>query len=249
MGSSIVITSGKGGTGKTSLTAALASALAASGARVLCIDADIGLRNLDLSLGLSDMVCRDFCDVVLGGCPLEEAVTEHPLIPGLFFLGAPVFADHTEIPHEGFTAMIEEARTLFDWCLVDSPAGLGRGFRLSCCGAEKAVMTVTADDSSRRDAQRAASELYELGITELLLAVNRVRPRLIKRSRATVDDIIDSVGARLIGLVPEDDNVPLAANLGKPLLMYAPKCRAAKAAANMAERLSGRRVPLMKIGK
>ena len=159
MSTAIVITSGKGGTGKTSLTGGVASCLAALGHRVLCIDMDIGLRNLDLTLGLSDRALMDFTDVLSGRCTLERAAVPHPEIQGLFLLTAPVNLPGTPLDEAAMKALLRQAREQYDYILMDSPAGLGEGFRLACCGADRAVVVSTTDASALRDAQRTVAVL------------------------------------------------------------------------------------------
>ena len=154
MSTAIVITSGKGGTGKTSITGGVASCLAALGHRVLCIDMDIGLRNLDLTLGLSDRALMDFTDVLCGRCTLERAAVSHPVIQGLFLLTAPVTLPEAPLSEAAMKELIHRAREGYDYILMDSPAGLGEGFRLACCAADRAVVVSTTDASALRDAQR-----------------------------------------------------------------------------------------------
>ena len=157
MGTAIVITSGKGGTGKTSLTGGIAAALSKLGKSVLCIDMDIGLRNLDISLGLNDRALMDFTDVAEGRCPLSRAAVQHPNLPGLFLLTAPMTLSPT-LKKEDVRALLNTARTYYDYILIDSPAGLGTGFQLATCGADRALVVATNDASSLRDAQRTVSE-------------------------------------------------------------------------------------------
>lgn len=245
MGTVIVVTSGKGGTGKTSLTSGVASCLAALGQKVLCIDLDIGLRNLDISLGMTDRALMDFTDVVEGRCSLERAAVEHPVIRGLYLLTAPVRPSPSSMDEEKMKAMLETARAQFDYILIDSPAGLGSGFRLAVCGADRAVVVSTNDSSALRDAQRTVVELgRRLDIIHLVM--NRIQPKLLRRLRTTIDDAMDAAGLPLLGVVPEDSQVILAANTGEPLILFSRK-GAALAYLNIAKRLMGQRVPLMKI--
>ena len=182
MSTAIVITSGKGGTGKTSITGGVASCLAALGHRVLCIDMDIGLRNLDLTLGLSDRALMDFTDVLCGRCTLERAAVPHPVIQGLFLLTAPVTLPEAPLSEAAMKELIHRAREGYDYILMDSPAGLGEGFRLACCAADRAVVVSTTDASALRDAQRTVSVLRNR-IPRIHLVVNRVQPRLGRRRR------------------------------------------------------------------
>ena len=245
MGTVIVVTSGKGGTGKTSLTGGVASCLAALGQKVLCIDLDIGLRNLDISLGMTDRALMDFTDVVEGRCTLERAAVEHPVIRGLYLLTAPVRPTPDALDEEKMKAMLLQARAQFDYILIDSPAGLGSGFRLAVCGADRAVVVSTNDSSALRDAQRTVVELGRQ-IDTIHLVMNRIQPKLLRRLRTTIDDAMDAAGLPLLGVVPEDSQVILAANTGEPLILFSRK-GAALAYLNIAKRLMGQRVPLMKI--
>ena len=151
MGSVIVVTSGKGGTGKTSITGGVGSCLARLGKSVLCIDMDIGLRNLDISLGLSDRALMDFSDVVFGRCSLEKAAVGHPDLPGLSLLTAPM-SFTPQLTQWQVQELLDAARKRYDYIMIDSPAGLGPGFQLASCGADRALVVSTNDASSLRDA-------------------------------------------------------------------------------------------------
>lgn len=243
MGTVITITSGKGGTGKTSITGGVAASLALMGRTVLCIDMDIGLRNLDISLGLNDRALMDFSDVALGRCPLARAAVEHPTLKGLWLLTSPMSLPPSLTP-EKVRSLLDTARTMYDYVLIDSPAGLGAGFRLAVCGADRALVVSTNDTSSLRDAQRAVAELEHLRTIHLVM--NRIQTKLLRKLRATIDDAMDAAGLPLIGVVPEDPQVILCANLGQPLTTRGPK-GAALACRNIARRLEGDRVPIMRI--
>lgn len=240
-GTAIVIASGKGGTGKTSLTAGVASCLAGLGHRVLCIDLDIGLRNLDIALGLSDLAVMDFSDVMARRCPLLTAVTAHPDIRGLYLLTAPLTLDDPDPAH--FRTMVDDAKDCFDFVFLDSPAGLGDGFRLASAAADRAILVSATDPSALRDAQRTVSELVGQ-INELHLVMNRVQPHLIEKLRTSIDSAMDTAGLPLLGVVPEDPNVTIAATAGEPLILMTYK-GAAPAYLNIARRLLGQRTPLL----
>ena len=244
MGSVIVITSGKGGTGKTSLTGGLAAALASQGQKVLCIDADVGLRNLDITLGMTDAALMDFSDVIAGRCQLHRAVAPHPSVSNLYLLTAPLTLPEDFPGERGWRALLEQARPAYDFILIDSPAGLGAGFRMAVCGADRAIVVAVSDPSSLRDAQRVVSQLSQL--EQVHLVVNRVRPRLLRRQGATIDDAMDAAGLPLIGVVPEDPRVILSANQGRPLILGG-RQGAANACLNIAKRIQGLRVPIMRI--
>lgn len=245
MGTVIVLTSGKGGTGKTALTAGLSVALAGLGQSVLCIDCDIGLRNLDISLGMTDVVLMDFADVMAGRCSLELAVVPHPVIRGLSLLTAPMSLPcHGQLEPAAFKTLLDTARAQYDYILIDSPAGLGIGFQLAVCSADEAIVVSTGDAASLRDAQRVLMELSSVPVIRLV--VNRVQRKLLRRLCATIDDLMDALGLPLLGLVPEDPQVILAASCGRALPQTDPR-GAAVAYGNIAKRLTGRRVPLMKL--
>lgn len=245
MGTVIVVTSGKGGTGKTALTGGVSVGLAQMGKTVLCIDCDIGLRNLDISLGMTDAVLMDFTDVMEGCCSLERAVAPHPAIANLFLLTAPLSAPRAPLQEADFRALLSEAKQSYDYVMIDSPAGLGLGFQLATCGAEAAILVSTGDASSLRDAQRVVSQISS-SMPDIRLVVNRVVPKLLRRLGSTIDDVMDFVGLPLLGLVPEDPQVILAASSGRALLQTSSK-GAAMAYRNIAKRIEGQQVPLMKI--
>ena len=246
-GQCIAVVSGKGGTGKTSFTAGVSTALAMSGKRVLCLDCDIGLRNLDLALGLSDRALMDFSAVAQGRCSLESAVVEHPRISGLFLLTAPVRSRRTTVTEREMAALLDEIRNHYDYCLLDAPAGLESGFQLATTAADRCIVVTANDPSSLRDAQHTVMELHRFGSGKLHLVVNRVRKKLLRSMHATIDDAIDKAGLPLIGVVPEDDALLLSLNHGTPLLLSNPSSPAASAYRNIAKRLQGIRTPLLRI--
>jgi len=243
MGTVVSITSGKGGTGKTSITAGVASSLAQMGRSVLCIDMDIGLRNLDISLGLNDRALMDFSDVALGRCPLARAAVTHPQLKNLSLLTSPMSLPASLTP-ERVRALLETARTMYDYVLIDAPAGLGAGFKLAVCGTDRVLVIATNDASSLRDAQRTVTELEN--VRQVHLIMNRIQPKLLRKLRTTIDDAMNTAGLPLLGVVPEDPQVMLSANLGQPLVNRG-KRGAALACWNIATRLDGGQVPIMRI--
>lgn len=240
MGCAIMVTSGKGGTGKTSFAAGVGGCLAGLGKKVLCVDLDIGLRGLDLVLGMADRAVMDFSDVMAGRCPLEDAAVPHPGIPGLFLLTAPIRPDGLE--SDRFREFIAQAKEKFDFVLLDSPAGLGEGFRLAAAGADTVVVVSTTEPTAQRNAQRCVAELVHVA-PRLLLVMNRVDPGTLRRLHADIDRAMDATGLPLLGVVPEDSRVRAAAYAGKPLVLSAYK-GAARAYLNIAKRLLGHRVPI-----
>ena len=246
MGTVIAITSGKGGTGKTSITAAVSASLSLMDRTVLCIDMDIGLRNLDISLGLNDRALMDFSDVAHHRWGLSDAAVEHPKLPGLFLLTAPVRSRSPAVTEEEMRTLLEEVRGQFDYCFLDAPAGLGTGFQLAVCGADRCVVVTTADATALRDAQHTVMELNRFPGGSLHLVVNRVRRKMLRQLHATIDDAIDRAGLPLLGVVPEDDALPLHLNQGLPLLPAGGQ-GAAAAYQNIARRIQGEKTPLARI--
>jgi len=242
MGISLVFTSGKGGTGKSTAVSTIASCLAALGERVLCIDMDLRLPNLDLLLGMSDLTTLDISDVTSGRHRLEEAAAEHPEIPGLFLLAGPAVYDG-ELTGPILAELVQTAKERYDYCLIDGPAGLGEVFHLTAVAADAAVVVATSDATSQRDAQRAVMELDELGVEDIRMIVNRVRIKLLVHAAINVDDIIDFVGVPILGLVPEDQDVVAAASRLRPLILYSRRW-AATAFLRIAKRIMGEQIPL-----
>jgi septum site-determining protein MinD len=245
LGQVMAVTSGKGGTGKTTLCAGIASCLAAEGRRVLCIDGDVGLRNLDISLGMDDRAVVSFADAMADPAALDQ-VPQHPGIPGLYLLTAPANTAPEQVDIERFGQLIQRVREDYDWCLIDAPAGIGAGLHLAAAFADRALVLAQADPASLRDAARTAQVLAGMELQTMHLVVNRVSGKLFSHIGTTVDDIIDTVSLPLLGMVPEDGNVTLAAAAGQPLILYTRR-RAAVACLHIARRLEGRSVPLLHI--
>ena len=243
MGELFAVVSGKGGTGKTSLCAGIATALAAEGKKVLCIDCDVGLRNLDISLGLSDSGALSVLDVSEGGYDLERAAV-HPLYPGLRFLTAPMNRPVEKIDPIAFGDMLQKARKSFDFILLDAPAGVDAGFRLVAQVADRFLLVTGSGPAAMRDAARVGDILDIMGKNQVRLVVNRIQREMLKTVRMTVDDVMDIAGLPLAGIVLEDPNVTLAASFGKPLLAYAKRCDAAKAYRKIAKRIQGFHEPI-----
>lgn len=238
MGVVIAVVSGKGGTGKTSVCAGLSTALAEMGRTVLCIDCDIGLRNLDISLGMPDNGGLSFLDVCQGGYALSEAA-RHPAYPTLAFLTAPMNCPEEAIPKDSFRELIRQAKSEFEYVLLDAPAGLGAGFRLAAASAERHLVVTGAGPAAVRDASRVGEVLELMGKTDVRLIVNRIDRDIMNTVRLTVDDVMDTAGLPLAGIVMEDMHVPLAAAFGQSLLRYARRCPAAACCRRIAKRLQG----------
>ena len=243
VGELIAVLSGKGGTGKTSICAAVASALADSGCRVLCIDCDVGLRNLDISLGLSDVASLSFLEICRGDYKLAQA-TVHPRYPSLSFLTAPMNCAMDSIDPEAFDAMIRDARMIYDYIFLDTPAGVEAGFRLTARYADRCILVTGAGPAAVRSAARTGQLLELMGKNNVRLVVNRVDRKMASAMSVTIDDVMDEAGLPLLGVVPEDLHVTLAAAVGMPLLKYKPRCAAAKACRRIANRIQGLPEPM-----
>lgn len=242
MGQLIAVLSGKGGTGKTSVCAGVSTALARDGFSVLAIDCDMGLQNLDISLGLRDSGALSFLDVCEGGYTLDQA-TKHPAFETLFFLTAPLNRSAEGVDSRAFKKMLDQARRRFDYIFLDAPAGIDAGFTLAAQFADRVLLVTGADPAAVRDAGRAGQLLEQMGKTDVKLIVNRVSRRLFSTMSITIDDVMDDAGLPLIGVVPEDQNVTLAAAFGVPLIAYTGR-GASRACRSIARRLQGRTVPL-----
>lgn len=243
MGELIAVVSGKGGTGKTSVCAGIATALAESGKRVLCVDCDVGLRNLDISLGMSDCGGLSFLDVSEFGYELENA-PHHPIYDNLSFLTAPMNRSPEDINTESFIALFQRARERFDYIFLDAPAGVDAGFRLVCAAADSFLVVTGAGPAAVRDAARVGELLELAGKTNAKLIVNRVDKDLLSTVRLTIDDVMDTAGLPLLGIVLEDCHVTLAAAFGLPLLKYASRCEATRDFCRIAARLQGYHKPI-----
>ena len=242
MGELIAVLSGKGGTGKTSLCAGVATALAAAGESVLCIDCDVGLRNLDLALGMADFGGISFLDVCRGDYDLSQA-SAHPVYGNLRFLTAPVNCAAEDVDRLAFSAMLRQARGMFKYIFLDAPAGIDAGFRLCAAYADRVILVTNGDRAAIRDASRAGELLEKMGKSQVRMVVNRVNVKLFKTMGLTVDDVMDTAALPLLGVVPEDPNVTLAAAFEKPLLTVSKK-GAAAAFRRIAKRIQGMPVPV-----
>ena len=243
MGELIAVLSGKGGTGKTSVCAGVAAALAAEGKRVLCIDCDVGLRNLDIPLGLTDSGALSFLDICEGGYSLDQSAV-HPTYPTLSFLTAPMTRPVEEIDPEPFGELLRLARHRFQYVFLDAPAGVDAGFRLAARFADRIILVTGADPAAMRDASRAGDLLEAMGKTNIRLVVNRVNKKMIGAMMLTIDDVMDSTGLPLLGIVPEDHNVVLSAVFGQLLAEYNKKSPAVASFRRIAKRIQGLPAPI-----
>lgn len=246
-GKVLTITSGKGGVGKTTAVANLAVALAAEGKKVVCIDGDIGLRNLDVVMGLENRIVYDLVDIVEGRCKIRQAMIRDKRLPELFLIPAAQTRDKNAVSPSDMVRLCDELRQDVDWILIDSPAGIERGFRNAIAAADKVLIVTNPEMSAVRDADRVVGllEAEEKGSPSLV--VNRLNPAMVKRGdMLSVDDVYDLLRIDVIGIVPEDENVIVASNRGTPLALEA-KSRAGQAFRNIARRLEGHQVPFMEL--
>ncbi len=244
MGEIIAVLSGKGGTGKTSVCAGLGIALAQSGLRVLCIDCDVGLRNLDIPLGISDGCALSFLDVSEGGYSLSQAAV-HPDYPSLVFLTAPMNRPVEKIDAGAFFDLLRKARQQFDYILLDAPAGVDAGFRLAAEPADRHLLVTGPGPAAVRDAGRVGELLERMGKTDIRMIVNRVDKSMLSFLRVTIDDVMDTTGLPLMGVVLEDGDVVLAAACGVPLARYNKRSSAVGAFRRIAKRIQGYPEPII----
>ena len=217
MGEVFVITSGKGGVGKTTATANIGAALAKLGKKVALIDADIGLRNLDLLLGLDKRIVYDLTDVANGNVPLRKALIKHKLVDGLYVLAAPQSKNKDDVTPDQMRAICDELKTEFDFILVDCPAGIERGFKNAIAGVDRAIVVATPETSSIQDADRVIGLLESVDIPTPVLLLNRVKQDLIsKKEMISVEDAISLLQIDVLGIVPDKDSVIISSNLGIP---------------------------------
>lgn len=242
MGETVAFLSGKGGTGKTSVCAGIATALAREGQRVLCIDCDVGLRNLDIALGLADTAALSFMDICKGDY-LFEQISPHPRFPTLWFLTAPMNITADAIDLDAFDTMLQTAREKFDFIFLDAAAGVEAAFRLAANHADRVLVVTGSHPAAVRDAGRVGQLLELMGRTNVRLIVNRISPKLVSTIDCTVDDIMDTAALPLMGIVPDDVSVTLAAAFGTPLLLYT-KRGAAAACKRIAQRIRGIPTPV-----
>lgn len=245
MGEVIVITSGKGGVGKTTTTANLGTGLAQLGERVCLLDADIGLRNLDVVMGLENRIVYDLVDVVEGYCKLRQALIRDKRLDNLSLLPAAQTKDKNAVSPEQMRDLTAQLREEFDYVLVDSPAGIEQGFKNAIAGADRALIVATPEVSSVRDADRIIGLLEAAEIPPARLIINRLRQGMVRKGdMMSVEDIIDILAIDLIGVIPEDEQIIVTTNRGEPAVLTQGS-RAGMAYRNTARRVRGEEVPFM----
>jgi septum site-determining protein MinD len=235
----VTVTSGKGGVGKTTATANLGVALAEAEQRVVCIDADIGLRNLDVVMGLENRIVYDLVDIVEGRCKLRQAMIKDKRLSNLFLIPAAQTRDKTAVSPRDMVRLTDELRKDFDWVLIDSPAGIERGFRNALAPADIVLIVTNPEVSAVRDADRIIGMVEAEEKEPPRLFLNRVKPEMVRRGEMlTTEDVLDVLAIELIGVVPEDDGVITASNQGLPVALNRSK---AGKASRIAHRLMGER--------
>ncbi len=245
MGEVIVITSGKGGVGKTTTTANLGTGLSLEKKKVVLIDADIGLRNLDLVMGLENRIVFDLVNVVEGTCRLKQALIKDKKFEGLYLLPAAQTRDKNAVTPEQMMKLCDELREEFDYIIVDCPAGIEQGFKNAIAGADRAIVITTPEVSAVRDADRVIGILEAKEIRNPLLVVNRVRQDMVKKGdMMSIDDIIDILAIQIIGVVPDDENIIISTNRGEPAVAEG-KSLAGQAYRNITKRILGEEIPLI----
>lgn len=241
----ITISSGKGGVGKTTATANLAVALANQGQKVVCIDGDIGLRNLDVVLGLENRIVYDLVDVIEERCRLRQAMIRDKRFDELYLIPAAQTRDKSAVSPSDMVKLVDGLKEETDWVLIDSPAGIERGFRNAIAPADEIIVVTNPDVSAVRDADRIIGiiEAEQKGPAKLI--INRLNPQMIKRGdMMDANDVLDLLAVQLIGIVPEDEHVIMSTNIGKPVVLDE-KSRAGQAFRNIARRIMGVEVPFM----
>ena len=241
----IVITSGKGGVGKTTTTANIGAALADKGHKVLLIDTDIGLRNLDVVMGLENRIVYDLIDVIEGRCRISQALIKDKRCQNLVLLPAAQIRDKNDVSTEQMKELIFSLKDSFDYILIDCPAGIEQGFKNAIAAADEAIVVTTPEVSATRDADRIIGLLEAAGIKNPRLVINRLRIDMVKdKNMLGVEDILDILAVKLLGVVPDDETVVISTNKGEPLV-YKGDSLAAKAFKNIASRIEGTEVPLL----
>ena len=249
MGEVIVITSGKGGVGKTTTTANLGSSLAEAGKKVVLVDTDIGLRNLDVVMGLENRIVYDIVDVVEEKCKLRQALIKDKRFEELFLLPSAQTRDKTAINEEQMKELTKKLKEDFDYILIDCPAGIEQGFKNAIAGADRAIVVTTAEISAIRDADRIIGLLESSEIRNPELIVNRLRPNMVKKGEMMeVDDIVDLLSVDLIGVVPDDEYIITQTNKGEPVIKNK-KAPSGKAYIEIARRILGENIDVTIPGK
>jgi septum site-determining protein MinD len=242
----IVVTSGKGGVGKTTVTSNLGAALAHSGCTVALVDADFGLRNLDLLLGLEERVVYTALDVLAGECRLAQALVKDKRLKGLVLLPAAQNRSKDSVQPEQMKKIIDALTKGYDYIIVDCPAGIEMGFRNAIAAANEALIVTTPEVAAVRDADRVIGLLEAEGIDNINLIINRLKPGMVQDNKMmSVEDVLELLGVSLLGVIPDDERVIVATNKGEPLVLHEDASLPAIAFTNIARRLQGEKVPFL----
>lgn len=245
MGEIFVVTSGKGGVGKTTTTANIGTGLASLGHKVVLVDADIGLRNLDIVLGLENRIVYDITDVTGGHCRLRQALIKDKRYEGLFLLPAAQTKDKTAVNPEQMKNLCTELESDFEYVFIDCPAGIEQGFRNAIAGAHKAIVVTTPEVAAVRDADRVIGLLEAAEMRNPKLIVNRIRPKMVRYGDMMgIDDIIDILAVELLGVVPDDENMVISTNRGEAVVTDE-RSRSGQAYRNIVRRIKGEEVSVM----
>lgn len=245
MGISIVITSGKGGVGKTTTTANLGTALAAQGKKVVVVDGDTGLRNLDVLMGLENRIVYTIIDVIENRCRLKQGLIKDKRYPNLCLLPTAQTKDKDDIRTQDMLSIVNQLKEEFDYVLIDSPAGIEQGFENSVVGADRAIVVVNPEITSVRDADRVIGKLDAKGLEDHAVIVNRLNYEMTKKGdMLDVSDIIETLSVKLIGVVPDDKNITVSTNKGEPIVLE-DKSLSGQAFRNIAKRIMGEDIPLL----
>ena len=243
----IVITSGKGGVGKTTTSANLGTGLAAQGKKVVMVDTDIGLRNLDVIMGLENRIVYDIIDVIEGNCRLRQALIRDKRNENLCLLPAAQTRDKNAITPEQMQKLCDQLKEEFDYVLIDCPAGIEQGFKNAIVGAQRAVVVTTPEISAVRDADRIIGLLEAAEIRSPQLILNRIRPEMIKRGdMMALDDVTDILAIDVLGVVPDDESIVVSANKGEPAVLDE-NSKAGAAFRNITRRLMGEDIPMINL--
>ncbi|SFP74288.1 septum site-determining protein MinD [Salibacterium halotolerans] len=247
MGEAIVITSGKGGVGKTTTSANIGTALALQGKHICLIDTDIGLRNLDVVMGLENRIIYDLVDAAEGRCRVQQALIRDKRFDCLHLLPAAQTKDKSALNPEQMKQIVEELKPDYDYIIIDCPAGIEQGYKNAVSGADQAVVVTTPDTSAVRDADRIIGLLEQEPTGSPKLVINRVRSHMSNRGEMLdVDDVVSTLAVDLLGIIVDDEEVIKAGHQGEPIAMN-PKSRASIGYRNIARRILGESVPLMAI--
>lgn len=247
MGEVIVITSGKGGVGKTTTTANIGTGLALEGKRVVLLDGDIGLRNLDVVMGLENRIVYDLVDVVDGICRMKQALIKDKRFPNLFLMPAAQTKDKSAVTPEQMMKLTSDLSEEFDFVLVDCPAGIEQGFKNAIAGAGRSIVVTTPEVSAVRDADRIIGLLEANDLKNPQLLINRMKLDMVKRGdMMNIDDIVDILAIDLLGVVPDDEHIVISTNRGEPAISD-DKSLAGQAYKNIVKRILGENIPFMNL--